>query len=103
MLAEALIREWRGEFASSPAGPDDPAALLVGLAEIELMLAHVGRRITEVSLRPLFRETIEEIHRLSLKIVTDFVPPSKLRHYLEAVERKCELLTGGIREKPNAD
>lgn len=95
MLAEALVREWQEVSKENGARADDPAALLFGLAEINLMLAHVARRVAEAHLRPLFRETVEDIERHCAEITSGFAPPSNLKDYLKAVKRKYEHLLEG--------
>jgi len=72
MLAEALIRELE---AASPHDGDhggDTSVLLFSLAEISLMLAHVARKVTEASLRPLFRATVDDIDRMSDEWATHY-------------------------------
>lgn len=95
MLAEALVREWQEVSKENGARADDPATLLFGRAEINLMLAHVARRVAEAHLRPLFRETVEDIDRQCAEITSGFAPPPNLKGYLKAVKRKYEHLLEG--------
>lgn len=96
MLMEALVREWQQDSKGNRVGADDPSVLLFSIAEINLMLAHVARRVTEAHVRPLFRDTIDEIDRQCNEITSGFVPPPNLRGYLKAVKDKYEhLLEGG--------
>lgn len=103
-LVEALVREWQntvsGNGGSSAA---DPAVLLFSLAEINLMLAHVARRVSEAHLRPLFRETIEHIDRQCSEIASSSAPPPNLRDYLTAVKGKyANLFEDSMGGKRNA-
>jgi hypothetical protein len=95
MLAQALVREWEAAAGQNRERADDPAVLLFSLAEINLMLAHVARRITEAHLRPLLRETIEEIDKQCGEAAAGLgPPPPNLRRYLMAVKGKYEHLFG---------
>lgn len=102
MLAQALSREWQATSGQNGERAEDPAVLLFSLAEINLMLAHVARRITEAHLRPLFRETIEEIDKQCRETAArSGPPPPNLQKYLKAAKAECEHLleaaTGGGR------
>lgn len=98
MLAEALVREWQDASEGDEARAMDPAAVLFGLAEINLVLAHVARRLAEAHLRPLFREAVEEIDRTCTGIASGFPPAANLKNYLDAVRGKCERLFEGAAE-----
>ena len=63
--AEALIREAEAAALNNGNQGGDGSVLLFSLAEISLMLRTWLRRLTEVRLRPLFQETVEEIDRMS--------------------------------------
>jgi len=89
MLVEALIRESETAALSKVSHGGDGSVLLFSLAEISLMLAHVARRLTEVRLRPLFRETVEEIDRMSDEWAKRAEPSANLSGYLTAVRKKC--------------
>jgi hypothetical protein len=93
MFAEALVREWRDAMENSRASADGLAVLLFSLAEIKLMLAHVARRISEEPLRPIFRETIDDIDRHCIEIASGSEPPpANLLDYLKAVNAKTDQL-----------
>lgn len=103
MLAEALVREAESASQNNGSDPGNSSMLLFSLAEISLMLAHVARRVTEVHLRPLFSETIEEIDTMRDERTKRIAPSSNLDHYLEAVRKKCcALLAGPEAEGRNA-
>ena len=89
MLADALIYESEASAPNSGNHAGDGSVLLFSLAEISLMLAHVARRLTEVRLRPLFQETVEEIDRMSDERAKRAAPSANLRGYLTAVRKKC--------------
>ena len=89
MLADALIRESEAAAVNNGNHWEDGSVLLFSLAEISLMLAHVARRLTEVRLRPLFQETIEEIDRMSDEWAKRAAPSENLSGYLMAVRKKC--------------
>jgi hypothetical protein len=89
MLAEALIRESESAALNNGNHEADGSVLLFSLAEVSLMLAHVARLLTEVRLRPLFQETIEEIDRMSDEYGKRAAPSANLSGYLMAVRTKC--------------
>jgi hypothetical protein len=89
MLAEALIHESEASALNNGNHGGDGSVLLFSLAEISLMLAHVARRLTEVSLRPLFKETVGEIDRMSDEWAKRAEPSTNLSGYLTAVRKKC--------------
>ena len=92
MLADALVREWHDTGKQSVSG-DGLAVLLFSLAEIKLVLAHLARRIPDERIRPLFRETIEEIDTHCTEIASGSeLPASNLLAYLTAVSTKTEHL-----------
>jgi len=96
MFAEALVREWRDAKKDNGERADGPAVLLFNLAEIKLVLAHVARRIADERLRPVFRETIDEIDRHCIEIASGSEPPPpNLLDYLKAVNAKTDHLLGG--------
>jgi hypothetical protein len=94
MLAKALVREWQEASKQSAPSVDDPAVLLFSLAEINLMVAHVARRVTESHLRPLFRTSIEELDGLCKEVASGYTLPPNLAAYLRAVKRKAGHLLG---------
>jgi hypothetical protein len=95
MLAEALVREWQEASERSDFRTEDSAVVLFGLAEINLVLAHVARRLAEAQLRPLLREVVEEIDHMCTGIASGFPPPPNLKDYLEAVQGRCKSLFEG--------
>jgi hypothetical protein len=88
MLAEALVNEWQDTAQQNQAVMHDAAIVMFSLAEINLTLAHVARRITDAPLRVLFREVIEDIDRMCADIASRYAPPPNLQEYLRAVKRK---------------
>lgn len=97
MLAEALVREWREGATQNGASADDPTVLLFSLAEINLMLAHVARRVRKAHLRPLFRGTISDIEQQCTEIAMGCARlPPNLTEYLNAVRAKYEHLLDGM-------
>lgn len=95
MLAEALVREWQEASERNDFAAEDSSPILFGLAEINLVLAHVARRLAEAHLRPLFREAVEEIDRMCAGPASSCPPPPNLEAYLEAVRGKCHNLFEG--------
>ena len=103
MLAEALIRELEAASQDDGDHGGDLSVLLFSLAEISLMLAHIARRLTEAILRPVFRETIDDIDRMSNEWAARAAPPPNLQSYLTAVRQKCaDLLERHASEGRNA-
>jgi hypothetical protein len=96
-LAAALVND---SSQDDPSGEGDQSPLLFSLAEIGLMLAHVGRRVCdsrgagEPDFMPLFREVIGEAMSLAPASATPVA--SNLGDYLSAVKSKCEELVGPI-------
>jgi hypothetical protein len=88
MLAEALVNEWRNAAHQNGEIMHDSAAVLFSLAEINLTLAHVARRIKEPTLRELFREVIDDIDRMCTEIASRFTPRPNLQEYLHGVKLK---------------
>jgi hypothetical protein len=88
MLAEALVNEWRDAAHKNAEVIHDSATVLFSLAEINLTLAHVARRITESTLRALFRDVIDEIDRMCTEIASRYTPRPNLQEYLHAVKLK---------------
>jgi hypothetical protein len=102
MLAETLIREWQESSEQNRGNADDLAVLLFNLAEIKLMLAHVGRTLTESLFRPLFRQIIEGIDHMCNEATSGYTPPPNLRDYLDAVKQKHEHLLPGTEGEGHA-
>jgi hypothetical protein len=100
-LAETLVREWREE-----AGDDAEHGainVMFSLAEINLTLAHVARRLTEEPLRRIFAEVVGEIDGMCRDVAACHAPPPNLRRYLyEAGGRQAELLGGGWKTQSHA-
>lgn len=90
MLAKALVREWQAASAQRVPLVDNPSVLLFGLAEINLMVAHVARTVTESHLRPLFRTTIDDIDGLCKEVASGSTLPPNLATYIRAVKRKAD-------------
>ena len=90
MLAEALVREWRDGAANCTSA--DNTVLVFSLAEINLMLTHVARRVTEPKLRPLFKETIDDIERYCTGIETHSPLPPNISGYVKAIKSNYEHL-----------
>jgi len=89
MLAEALIRESEAAELKNGNHEGDGSMLLFSLAEVNLMLAHVARRLAEVRFRVFFQETIEQIDRMSDEWVKRAAPSANLSGYLMAVRTRC--------------
>ena len=93
-LAETLVREWREGVRNDL--EHGAINVMFSLAEINLTLAHVARRVAEEPLRSIFSEVIGEIDAMCREIVASHAPPPNLARYLHQVGRKqVELLEGG--------
>ena len=103
MLADALIRQSEAAPEHNEDHAGEASVLLFSLAEISLMLAHVARRLTEVRLRPLFWETIQDIDRISDEWAKRSAPSPNLKSYITAVRKRCtDLLERPAAEGRNA-
>jgi hypothetical protein len=104
-LAAALMKEFEVESGVGHSTLSDQIPVKFALAEISLVLAHVGRRIRasrkqgDPDLRPLFRETITQIEQLSIKInINNRIIAEHSISYIDSVRDECHRLL----DYPNA-
>jgi hypothetical protein len=96
-LADALVREWQ------VADGEDRSAIVFALAELALMLAHVGRRThrereaAAPDLQPLYRHLVMELAGLRRDAGRDWASPPPLAGYVQDIDQECNRLLG-IRE-----
>jgi hypothetical protein len=102
MLAEALVREWREVTPQNEGGESNRDVLLFSLAEMNLTLAHVARRLRDGKLQNLFHTTIEKIDEMGAAVSCGYTPPANLTQYLAAVRQKQEHLLDAIRVERHA-
>lgn len=102
-LADALLREWH------VADGEDRSAVVFALAELALMVAHVGRVAHKErgsntpDLQPLYREFLAELAGLRQETAVGWAPPASLCRYVGEIDEECNRLLGIRTEMIHAD
>lgn len=104
-LADALIRDWRIAQGNDGFVSDVQSSLLFALAEIALVVAHVGQRVHEKQeegepdLRPVFQTVVARLYRQCMELSSEGdVQAVRLLDYVAQVKKECERLVGQAEE-----